>query len=316
MSYCLIDGNAILHAAQYSTPLSVDGRPTHATFGFLRTLNVTYKKFPSYDNFMILWDTKAQWRFDIYPGYKDKRDVTDDQVKARSEIKSQTPDLSIGLQHLGIPQVVASNFEADDLAGYFCRKAMNEGEQVKLITGDEDWMQLVNSRTSWLDTRSGATKRCNRMNFEEMTGCKNGKEFLQSKVLQGDGSDKITGVGGIGPKTAGPLIKHFGGIAGVLKLYDEQGEIKKGDLPKEIQRALKKINALCQPEGRKIIARNLKLMNLQSNKRDDEIESAMRIKRGDFNFDAFLDWCMKNQFQSIINNRDVWLQTFGESEDE
>lgn len=313
MPYLLIDGNSIVHAAQHSTKLSSDGRPTHAIFGFLKTLRVTLKTYPRYDNVLVLWDTKSDWRLELFPGYKGERDRDEKQIQARKEIGQQKPSLIKGVQMLGVDQVLAAGFEADDLAGYYCRLAVENAEMVKLISGDEDWIQLVNGYVSWVDPRKGGAKKCNRMSFEAMTGCRDGGMFLESKALQGDKSDSIGGVKGIGPKTATGLLMHFNGLMNAIKVYKENGnQIPKDMLPEEIRRAHKAVNRMLEPENVAIIKRNMHLMSLRTSKRDSQIKERLTIKPGKYDWGNFQDWCMENEFASIVQSRAAWEQVFGD----
>ena len=311
MNYLLLDGNSILHAAQHSKPLSCNGIPTHGIIGFLKTLRVTIETNSAFEHIFILWDRKAHWRYEIYPGYKGNREKTDDQVTAKKEIVAQKPYLAASIFHLGIPQVTANNYEADDLAGYFSRKLVAEGHRVRLVSGDQDWIQLVNSNVSWVDHRSGATKKCNRTNFEEFTGYKNGRQFLMGKVLCGDTSDMVTGVGGIGAGTAPALVAHFGDITEVFRGYAANGPYTKAMLPESLHRACSKINLLCE-SGKPIFSRNFKLMNLLSGGKDEDIAGHLRITNGKFNWESFEDICMELDFNSILATKASWQRLFGE----
>lgn len=72
-------------------------------------------------------------------------------------------------------------------------------ENVYLLTGDSDWKQLVNEKTTWVALREDAKhKRINMEMFAELTGYPTPKAFLEGKALQGDKSDNIQQVGGIG----------------------------------------------------------------------------------------------------------------------
>lgn len=312
MNYQLIDANSILHAAQHSKALYCDGIPTHAIFGFLKSLRNIITGTRDSEGVYVLWDHRAQWRYDLHPGYKAGRDKTEGQVDAKAEIGQQKPYLMNAIRHLGVKQFVARGFEADDLAGYFTRQALAAGDTVKLISGDEDWIQLVNSRVSWIDPRNRGVKQCNRSNFESFTGYKSGKHFLLGKVLQGDTSDKIPGVGGIAAVAAPLLVGHFNGITKMFAQYKANGPFTKQTLPSSLSGFVKKINTLCE-SGSPIFLRNYRMMDLLSGKMDEQIAESVRLHHGPYDWESFENLCMELNFNSILATKASWQKAFGET---
>lgn len=72
-------------------------------------------------------------------------------------------------------------------------------DHIYLLTGDGDWLQLVRENVSWVSLREDAKhKQVNFEQFAELTGLPTPRAFLEAKALQGDTSDNIKGVGGIG----------------------------------------------------------------------------------------------------------------------
>ena len=69
----LIDGNSVGHAAHRATKLRSGDMETQAVFGMLRSIRDMKVERPNFEP-IVLWDGRAQWRFDLHPEYKSNRD--------------------------------------------------------------------------------------------------------------------------------------------------------------------------------------------------------------------------------------------------
>lgn len=331
----LIDINAIGYACQQATRLTSGSMETQAAFGVIKTLGQVRQLYPQYTP-LILWDGRAQWRYDLYPGYKNNRNSTPEKVEMKASYATQKPYIEQMLCHLGLRQMTAYTHEADDLAGYFARKLSVDPEhRIALITGDQDWIQMVRRNVFWRDLREGQ-RHVTDKNFYEFTGCRTPLEFLERKCLTGDTSDTITGVGGIGGKGAPEFIAEFGGVREFWRRCDA-GEHKprtkaelrlwKGESPftkeewegqldlasvaaddKVKAKMLKNHMDNWPGQARLLFRRNFQLMQLLKvappRKEDTKVVS------GKFDKEAFANICEELSFISILKNLDAFTNNF------
>ena len=296
-TFLLIDGNSLGYANQHGmTRLSTGTQATHAVFGFLTTLRKLILPPTSARIPVVLWDGSASWRKELLPAYKANRKDDPKKLKIKEEYESQGPYIQRSLEYLGIDQIRSPTCEADDLAGAYARFLVHKGFDVELITGDQDWLQLVNPKVVWYDPIRD--RRVDIMNFEDFTGCANVNQFIQVKALMGDTSDNIKGVGGIGEKRAKELIQKYGGVAQFMTRAHEDGT---AGLPKYLRDFVE------QDEKREAFRRNVKLMHLDG--KHPSIKDKF-IVYGKFNREAFTDLCNELAFMSISGNMDSWLKPF------
>ncbi len=312
----VVDGNAIGYASQHSSPLSHNGKPMQAVLGFVNQMRTLQRNNPGAD-LLVLWDTTAQWRYDIYPQYKGKRAVTPKQIEDRAAYKSQMPLIQQLTTLLGIPQVKAEGFEADDLAGFFVRRSNRNKRPITLVTGDQDWLQLVDARhIRWFDPRRDG-KWVGHEKFHQLTGSPSPTEFLLMKAAMGDASDNIEGIEGLGPKCADNITEVFGGVSGLWRHRKDQGKLDKSKAPQGLNtRFIKPMNRVSSPAGLKTIKRNLTLMNLRTSGRDRAMHDLLDITPGNADEDlgSFFSVCLDHDFASVISRREIWTNTFSKGE--
>ena len=302
MKATFIDGNAVGYAAQNSKSLTnSQGDPIQAVFHSIKSMWNLANRFVGYTPF-VLWDTHCQWRYNIYPDYKGKRDADPKQKKMRDEYRLQRPLIQEAFKLLGIRQVQKDGYEADDVAGIYAKKfkemPIGQGHKAILFTGDKDWLQLVHENVSWHGVVGHKTISMN--NFERETGFSTTKKFLEAKILHGDPSDTITGVGGIGETIAPKLINHFGSIRAMQSAFNINGEFTKLNLPTGLTRSRNKINSFCLNEKgqHEMLKRNLRLMNLLNVKPHDG-KLDMTLQKPDK--EAFTDFCLNNEFVTLAD---------------
>lgn len=299
MKVLLIDGNAVGYHAQQARPLkTADGEPTQAIFHSIKALWNLKKRYPDHTP-LCLWDAHCQWRYDILPEYKGKRDNDERQRLMREEYREQRPAIKEAFDYMGITQVEHEGYEADDIAGLYARKvACLDDSSAVLYTGDKDWLQLVSENVIWHDIRTD--KRVSLKNFSRETGFDNPSQFLQAKALHGDGSDNIGGVGSIGEKTADKLLQHFGSVKALLRYHKDNGDFEKGDFEDAgLNRARKHINNFCNNTngGIELYKRNLKLMNLHS---IDPPDKGFFRKRSKPSLDSFSELCARYDMTTLV----------------
>lgn len=205
---------------------------------------------------IVLWDG-ISWRHAKFPAYKRNRVANAELVRLKECWKAERPDVVRMLDVLGISQMKADNYEADDLAALMCRKTLQAGVKVSLLTADRDWAQLYEpDRVRWIDIKSAKRIQDNEM-FEIITGFKNTGQFVEGKALCGDSGDNIPSVGDFGPKTAKELFETFGNVRGAInaQLLD----------PEKIVYASKRLRSFCDDLDKQAkFERNLTLVDLNS----------------------------------------------------
>lgn len=296
----LVDANNIGRKHNDAIRLTANGMQTQAIIGCIKTAREMAVTFPDADRHIWLWDGKAQFRYDIHPGYKEKRNLPDPRRDAsRQAWQPQVPFIKTALQRLGITQMLASHHEADDLAGIVVgtTKAREPLAEIHLASGDGDWIQLVRNGVTVFDPMNDA-KRYTIDNLMDKVGYRTPYGFLEGKCLQGDSSDDIPGVGGIGEKGAPEFIAQFGSVRNFWKMI-ESGEFK----PKK-----KAHKNLASPEGKAAFARNLCLMQLIQPRKPHPED--VTLTKGKLDIEAFRALCHEFSFLSILRNFDEFVAPF------
>ncbi|MGN1138672.1 MAG: 5'-3' exonuclease H3TH domain-containing protein, partial [Ruminococcus sp.] len=215
MNILVVDGNSILNRAFYGIrPLTTkSGQPTNAIYGFLTMLE-RIKSDTKPDRVAIAFDLKAQtFRHKAYDGYKANRKGMPDELAAQLE------PLKTLLTLLGYTLVTCEGFEADDILGTLSLEAEKQGHKCFIATGDRDSLQLVSENT----TVDLASNKANILYTPEKIMEDYGvtpPQLIDIKAIQGDSSDCIPGVAGIGQKGAGDLIQRFGNLDYIYENID------------------------------------------------------------------------------------------------
>ncbi len=215
MKYLIIDGNSIINRAFYGIKLlnAKDGHFTNALYGFMNILIGLDEKY-SPDAVITAFDVhQPTFRHKMYSEYKAGR------KSAPPELLEQFEPLKVLLKAYGCTVVECPGFEADDILGTLSA-SVNSEDHCYIVTGDRDSLQLISDNVTVLltTTKMGKTQTVeydkNKL-FEEFGVSPAG--MIELKALQGDNSDNIPGVAGIGPKTAGDLIKKYGNIDNIYE---------------------------------------------------------------------------------------------------
>ena len=159
-----------------------------------------------------IFDAKEKtFRHEYYPSYKATRE------KMPEELQDQLPHLWRLLEGLNIFYTSKPGFEADDIVGTLVKRAGNGELDIYIVSGDKDFMQLVNDHV-FLYSPGGArgqTKIYDNKGVEERWGVPP-ENMIDLLGLMGDASDNIPGVRGVGEKSAQKLIKEYGSLEGAL----------------------------------------------------------------------------------------------------
>ena len=216
--FFILDGSSLLYRAFYALPLleSKSGEFTNAIYGFSNMLLKLLGEWQP-DALVIAFDKgKKTFRNEMFADYKGTRKPTP------PELLSQIPLFHEMLEAWGITLVELVGYEADDIIGTLANKAVGEGYEAYVVTGDRDALQLVKPDLKVLFTKKGISelKVYDEAAFQEEYGL-DPIQLIDMKGLMGDTSDNIPGVPGVGPKTAIKLLAAYGSLEEVLLHIEE-----------------------------------------------------------------------------------------------
>ena len=226
----LIDGNSIMNRAFYGIMggrglMTSDGMYTNAIYGFLAILFKLIEDIkPEY--LVVAFDLKAPTaRHKMYEGYKATR------KGMPNELAEQMPVIKDILRAMNIDIVEKEGYEADDVLGTLSRYGEKQGLEVVILSGDRDTFQLatdkVTIRIPRTKDKKTETEEYDRNKIIETYGLEP-EQLKDVKGLQGDSSDNIPGVPGVGEKTALSLIQKYGSIENLYEKVENNEDDLKG----------------------------------------------------------------------------------------
>lgn len=283
--FLIIDGSSIFFRAFYALPLltTKEGIYTNAVYGFINMVQNTIEQYdPEY--VVVCFDLKGPtFRTKEYADYKGHRD------KTPSELEQQIPIMHEVLKAMNIKTMAVEGFEADDIAGTLSTMAKSKDLEVYLLTGDKDYLQLVDDNTKVLFTQKGSsmTKAYDaEAVFEEYELTPS--ELIDLKGLMGDASDNIPGVPGIGIKTGIKLIKEYGSIE---NLYEHIDDLKKSKMKENLI------------ENEPLAHMSKRLGTIITNMAlDEDIED---FTRHEYNIDELAPLFEKYEFNTLLKKLDI-----------
>ena len=211
----LVDAMAIAFRAYYAfgvgRPLTTSaGQPVSALFGtalFLQKLLTEQRP----DYMVIARDMRQPtFRHEMYPKYKANRTAMPEDLAA------QMPHLERLLKAFGCPMLGQPGFEADDLIGTLARRWASPDLHVYIVSGDKDFMQLIDDHTFLYTPKKGEEATIiGRQGVYDKFSC-TPEQVIDCLALIGDASDNVPGVPGIGDKGASKLIAEYGSLDKIL----------------------------------------------------------------------------------------------------
>lgn len=217
----LLDAYALIYRAYYalirSPRLNAKGENLSAVYGFVNTLEDVLRK-GSPDYIGIAFDPAGRtFRHEAYPAYKAQREATPE------DIRRAVPLIKSLIRAYRIPILEVEGFEADDVIGTVARLAAGQGLEVRMITPDKDYAQLVAPGIIMCRPGHGAAPM---EELDEAAVCakyalERPAQVIDLLGLMGDAADNIPGCPGVGEKTAQKLLARFGSIEGLLEHRDE-----------------------------------------------------------------------------------------------
>ena len=232
----VVDGNSIMNRAFYGIMgskmlMTKDGTYTNAVYGFLAIIfKVIDELQPDY--IAVAFDLKAPTaRHKMYDGYKSNR------KGMPNELAEQMPIIKDILKYMNISIIEKEGYEADDILGTLAKIGEQQGLEVTILSGDRDTFQLATDKVTIRipRTKAGKTEVDNfdRNKVLEIYGVEP-KQLIEVKGLQGDASDNIPGVPGVGEKTALNLIKEYSSIEELYKSIENGTATVKGKLKENL----------------------------------------------------------------------------------
>ena len=206
----LVDGSSYLFRAFHALPplVSSKGQPTGAVKGVINMIRSLIKTYED-SNIAIVFDAKGKtFRSEIYEEYKATRPPMPD------ELRSQIDPIHQIITAMGLPLLIVSDVEADDVIGTLSRQATEQGISTLISTGDKDLAQLVNDRVTLINTMT------NELLDAESVVSKFGvgpDRIIDYLALMGDKSDNIPGIPSVGPKTAVKWLQEYGSMEGIIE---------------------------------------------------------------------------------------------------
>ncbi|WP_106497508.1 5'-3' exonuclease [Lentibacillus sp. Marseille-P4043] len=228
----LVDGMALLFRGFYATAFrgnfmkTSQGIPTNGIYQFLRYFLDAVDRFEP-THVICCWDMGSKtFRTDLYNGYKANRGAPPEELIPQFDLIKEV------VEAFNMPNVGMENFEADDCIGTLAKHYAIEGNDVIILTGDQDILQLVDEgiRVAIMKKGQGNYDVFDNVNFYDKRGI-SPRQVIDLKGLMGDTSDNYPGVKGIGEKTALKLIKEYDSIDNILENIDQ--------LPNGIQTKIK-----------------------------------------------------------------------------
>ncbi len=213
--FYIVDGHSHLFRAYHAVGyLSTSkGVPSHAVL-ILSTMlwKLIREEQPEYLG--IAWDPPGPtFRDHLFTDYKATR------TKMPDDLVRQLPYVRRLFQALRTPVIEVSGFEADDVLATLVDKALALGvDEVVIVTGDKDLLQLVDPRVRVLSVlgRTGEKIVYDEAKVRERWGVEPA-QIVDVLALMGDAIDNIPGVHGVGEKTAVKLISQYGSVP---RLYE------------------------------------------------------------------------------------------------
>ncbi len=273
----LFDGHALIHRAFHALPslATRGGQPTGAVLGFCSMLLKTLQDFNP-THCAVAFDTAMPtFRHEQFEDYKAQR------PKAPDELTSQFGTVRELVQAFNLPIFEVEGFEADDILGALSKQAQEQGIEAIVVTGDTDMLQITSHGVRVVLPQPRGSFSDLKIYDEEAVQERYGLEAKQLpdlKGLEGDASDNIPGVPGVGKNSAAKLLQQFDSVDGIYERIDEVSPAKLQDTLRSHEESLRQSKDLATIVTDVPVTLNLKECELGSYARDKVIEIFRRLE--------------------------------------
>ncbi|MBZ4416606.1 DNA polymerase I [Myxococcus sp. RHSTA-1-4] len=210
----LIDASGFIFRAYHAIPplTTSKGVPTNAVLGFTRmVLKALRDLAPTHVALAFDKESRTE-RQKIDPTYKAHREGPPEDLVPQFGLIRRV------VEALNLPVLEAAGWEADDVIGTLAVKAKAEGFCVQVVTGDKDFVQIVEPDVRLFDPMKDVHTGPDEVKAKLGIEPRQMRDYL---ALIGDAVDNVPKVPGIGPKTATELIQQFGDVETLLSRLDE-----------------------------------------------------------------------------------------------
>src|SRR5210317_2544826 len=221
-------------------------RPNYSNFGpdFIRTIQSLSKSYEAARTIVCFDFGKSYYRMDMHEEYKGtrKKPQDEDEIKKYEDffaVLNALPD------QLDDEVLKFRGVEADDILAWITQNISDRYDHTWIISSDRDLYQLIDDNVSIFNIfgRKEVTLQTLQEDFEI-----NPSEYMLSRIIEGDKSDNILGIEGIGPKRAQALAREYKTLDNLLEALPIKGRAK----------YIQNLNA-----GHEKLIRNEKLINLK-----------------------------------------------------
>lgn len=205
-----IDFNNLLFGSYYGAPLiNSKGINVNAIKGFFFKLKSLKEIFnPDYIVFANDLSRRKTFRRQLYPPYKAQRKPHNEDIVTQLRYGAQLSAL------IGYPFINNELYEADDILGMLSKFSAERDMDMVIASSDRDMYQLVSDTTFIFSPRGkDLITRSYMQEKYQLTP----EQWIELKMLQGDRSDNIPGIHGIGESTALQLMQRYHSIDGIYQ---------------------------------------------------------------------------------------------------
>jgi len=221
-------------------------RRNYDSFGadFIRTIQSLSKSYEAARTIVCFDFGKSYYRMDMHEEYKGtrKKPKEEEEIKKYEAFFAVLNDLP---DQLDEEVLKFRGVEADDLLAWITQNVSDKYDHTWIVSSDKDLIQLVDDNVSIFNIfgRKEVTKQSL---FDDLGLVPS--EFMLSRIIEGDKSDNIIGIEGIGPKRAQTLAKEYKTLNDLIEALPIKGRSK----------YIQNLNA-----GLDTLVRNEKLINLK-----------------------------------------------------
>jgi len=210
----VIDGMNLAYRAYYAYARLQKVEMIFGVPSMIKTLIQNYKPH----KVIVCWDGfKSPHRLELLPTYKEHRSKKkEEDPKKYQRFLKQIKKVRKLLCYMGIPQAHDPEIEGDDMV-YMVAKREVVFNKVVIISGDKDFLQMVNWDISLINPRSTYEIRRTPYAFSIHEPYLEINQVVDYLCLTGDSTDDIPGIRGIGPGRAHKFLKTYPSIRAYLK---------------------------------------------------------------------------------------------------